>query len=42
MPFKSQQQRKYLYARHPKLAKEFEAETPKNKRLPKRVKKRGK
>lgn len=35
MPFKSQAQRKFMYARHPKIAKRFEKETPK-KALPKR------
>lgn len=38
MPFKSQAQRGYMYANKPKLAKEFEAETPKGKKLPKKVK----
>lgn len=42
MPFKSQAQRKYLYANKPELAKEFEAKTPKGKKLPKRVKKKPK
>ena len=40
MPFKSQAQRKYMYAKHPALAKEFERATPKGKKLPKKVKKR--
>jgi hypothetical protein len=34
MPFKSQAQRGYMYSQHPKLAKEFEAATPKGKKLP--------
>lgn len=34
MPFKSQAQRRYMYAVHPKLAKEFEKHTPKGKKLP--------
>ena len=38
MPFKSQAQRGSLYANHPKIAKEFEAATPKGKKLPKHVK----
>lgn len=38
MPFKSQKQRAYMYANHPKIAKEFESKTPKGKKLPKRVK----
>lgn len=39
MPFKSQAQRGFMYAKHPKLAKEFEAETPENAKLPEHVKK---
>lgn len=39
MPFKSKAQRAYLYANKPELAKEFERKTPKNKKLPKLVKK---
>ena len=35
--FKSQAQRGYLYANHPKLAQEFEAKTPKGKKLPKKI-----
>ena len=38
MPFKSKAQRAYLYANNPKLAKEFEKKTPKDKKLPKKVK----
>jgi hypothetical protein len=38
MPFKSEAQRRYLYAKNPKVAKEFEAKTPKGKKLPKKVK----
>lgn len=38
MPFKSQAQRGYMYIHHPELAKEFEAATPKGKKLPKHVK----
>ena len=42
MPFKSKKQRAYLYATNPKVAKEFEKKTPKNKKLPNRsTKKRG-
>lgn len=37
MPMKSQAQRAYLHANHPKLAREFEAKTPKNANLPERV-----
>ena len=40
MPFRSQAQRKFLYAKHPSIAKRWEAETPKGKKLPKRVKKK--
>jgi hypothetical protein len=39
MPFKSQAQRKFMYANHPEMAKEFEAHTPKGKKLPEHVKK---
>lgn len=38
MPFKSQAQRRFMYAKHPELAKEFEAQTPKGKKLPQHVK----
>jgi len=38
MPFVSQAQRAFMYARHLELAKEFEAATPKGKKLPKHVK----
>lgn len=36
MPFQSQAQRRYLYAKHPAVAKEFEAATPKGAKLPQR------
>jgi hypothetical protein len=39
MPFKSEKQRKFLFANKPKVAKEFASKTPKGKKLPKRVKK---
>jgi hypothetical protein len=39
MPFKSKQQRKWMYVNKPEMAEEWEKHTPKNKRLPKRVKK---
>lgn len=39
MPFKSQAQRAFMYASKPELAKEFEAATPKGKKLPKKLKK---
>ena len=38
MPMKSQAQRAYLWAHNPKVAREFEAHTPKGKKLPKHVK----
>ena len=41
MPFKSQQQRRWMYATHPAMAKRWEKETPKGK-LPKRVRKKRK
>ena len=34
MPFESQAQRAYMYIHHPEIAKEFEAATPKSKKLP--------
>lgn len=37
MPFKSKAQRRKLYATNPKLAKEFEAKTPKGTKLPEKV-----
>ena len=37
MPMRSQKQRKYLWAKHPDVAAEFEAATPKGKKLPKRA-----
>jgi hypothetical protein len=40
MPFKSQAQRKYLFAKHPKVAKQWAKETPKGKKLPVHVKKK--
>jgi hypothetical protein len=40
MPFTSQAQRGFMYVHHPKLAKEFEAATPKGKKLPYHVKKK--
>ena len=40
MPFKSQAQRRYLFAREPKVAAEFAASTPKNAKLPEKVKRK--
>lgn len=39
MPFKSEAQKKWMYANKPKMAKEWAAHTPKGKKLPKKVKK---
>jgi len=41
MPFKSQAQRKWMYANDPKMAEKWEEHTPKGKKLPKKVKKNG-
>ena len=38
MPFKSKAQARYMFARHPKIAKEFAAKTPSIKALPNKVK----
>ena len=37
MPFKSEAQRRFMHAKHPEVAKEFEKETPKGKKLPQHV-----
>jgi hypothetical protein len=37
MPFKSRQQEKWMYATHPDMAKKWQEETPKGKKLPKKV-----
>lgn len=37
MPFKSQQQRRWMHANDPEMASRWEDETPKGRRLPKRV-----
>jgi len=42
MPFKSDAQRRYLYANEPSVAKEFASKTPKGKKLPEHVKKKKK
>lgn len=39
-PFKSQAQKGYLYANNPKVAKEFQKETPKGAKLPKKAPKK--
>lgn len=38
MPFRSNAQRKFLYAKHPDVAKEFAKHTPKGAKLPEHVK----
>lgn len=38
MPFKSQAQRKWMYANKPKMAKKWSDHTPKGKKLPRKVK----
>lgn len=40
MPFKSKAQRRFMYAKHPKMAAEWEAKTAKGKKLPEKVKKK--
>ncbi len=43
MPFKSEAQKKWMYANDPKMAEKWQKHTPKNKPLPKKVtKKNGK
>ena len=43
MPFESAAQREYMWIHHPKIAAQWEKETPKGKKLPKhKVKKSGK
>jgi len=37
MPFKSRAQEKWMYATHPKMARQWQKETPKGK-LPEKVK----
>lgn len=37
MPFKSEAQRRFMYATHPKIAKRWEKHTPKDKKLPENV-----
>jgi hypothetical protein len=38
MPLKSEAQRKWMWANDPAMAERWEAETPKGKKLPKKVK----
>ncbi len=42
MPFKSKAQERFLFAKKPKIAKEFAKETPDIKALPQHVKKKKK
>ncbi len=42
MPFVSQAQRKFLFAKHPRVAKEFASKTPKGAKLPEHVMKKSK
>lgn len=37
MPFRSNAQRKFLFAKHPEVAKKFAAKTPKGTKLPEHV-----
>lgn len=39
MPFKSEAQRRWMFAEKPEMAREWAAVTPKGKKLPERVKK---
>ena len=38
MPFRSESQRRFLFAKHPDVAREFADATPKGKKLPEKVK----
>ncbi len=40
MPFKSESQRRFLFAKEPAVAKEFAAKTPKGVKLPKHAAKK--
>lgn len=40
MPFKSKAQQKFMFAKHPKIAKRWAKETPNIKNLPKKLKKK--
>ena len=42
MAFKSEAQRRYLYANEPKVANRYSKETPRNAKLPERVKRKRK
>jgi hypothetical protein len=41
MPFKSEAQRRLMWAKYPQMAKEWESKTPKGKQLPEKVKQDG-
>ncbi|KKL23393.1 hypothetical protein LCGC14_2425850 [marine sediment metagenome] len=41
MAFKSKAQERFMYARHPRLAREFESKTPEGTKLPERVRRMG-
>lgn len=38
MPFKSEAQRRWMHANHPRMADKWEEETPTGKRLPRKLK----
>lgn len=38
MPFKSEAQRRFMWAKHPEMAQEWQAATPKGRKLPEKVK----
>jgi len=38
MPFKSEKQRRWMFANKPEMAKRWQKHTPKNKKLPEKVK----
>jgi hypothetical protein len=40
MPFKSEAQKGWMYATHPKMAKQWQEHTPKDEKLPARIKKK--
>lgn len=40
MPFKSKSQMRFMYAKHPKIAKRWAEETPNEKKLPETAKKK--
>lgn len=42
MPFKSESQRRWMWANHPEMAREWEEKTPKDKKLPEKKKPKGK